>query len=54
MKQKETEAEMVTEMAMTRVSPFRARLCLDRLTDRGPVRHLHLKQGLHLGRLVLP
>ena len=47
-------AEMETEMAMTQVFPFRDRLCLDRLTDRGPVRHLHLECGLCLGRLALP
>ena len=50
---------MVTEMAMTWVSPFRAllgldRLCFDRLADRGPVRHPHLERGLRLGRLALP
>ena len=46
--------EMVTETMMMRVSPFRAHLCLDRLTDRGPVRRLHLESGLRLGRLALP
>ena len=46
--------EMVTEMMTTRVSPFRAHLCLDRLAGRGPVRRLCLERGLHLGRLALP
>ena len=50
---------MVTGMAMTRVSPFRARLGLDRLrfdrlADRGPIRRPHLEHGLRLGRLALP
>ena len=53
-KQEETVAEMVTEMAMTQVFPFRDRLCLDCLADRGPVRHLHLEHGLRLGWLALP
>ena len=46
--------EMVTGMVKTRVSPFHAHLCLDRLADRGPVRRLCLKRGLHLGRLAHP
>ena len=54
MKQEETVAEMVTEMAMTQVFPFRDCLCLDHLADRGPVRHLHLEHGLRLGRSGLP
>ena len=45
---------MVTEMAMMQVFPFCDCLCLDRLADRGPVRHLHLEHGLRLGRLGLP
>ena len=53
-RRKEMEAEMVTEMAMTLVSPCRARLCLDRLADRGPVRRLHLERGLRLGQLSFP
>ena len=44
---------MVKEMAMTRVSPFRARLCFDHLADCGPVWHPHLVRGLRLGRLAL-
>ena len=47
-------AEMVTEMAMTRVSPFRTHLCLDRLADRGPVQRPRLEHGLHPGHLALP
>ena len=46
--------EMVAEMVTTRVSPFRAHLCLDRLADRGPVRRLRLERGLNLGRPALP
>ena len=46
--------EMVTETMMTRVSPFRAHLCLGRLTDRGPVRRPRLERGLRLGRRALP
>ena len=45
---------MVAEMVTTRVSPFRAHLCLDRLTDRDHVRHLRLERGLLLGRMALP
>ena len=45
---------MVTEMAMMWVPPCRALLYLDRLTDRGPVRHLHLECGLRLWQLALP
>ena len=47
-------AEMVTEMAMTQVFPFRDCLCLDHLADRGLVRHVHLEHGLRLGWLGLP
>lgn len=47
-------AEMGIEMAMTQVFPFRDRLYLVRLADRGPVRRLDLEHGLRLGRLGLP
>ena len=53
-KQEETVAEMVTELAMTQVFPFRDRLCLDRLADRGPVQRPRLEHGLHPGHLALP
>ena len=47
-------AEMEMEMAMTQVFPFRDHLCLDRLADRGPARHLHLEHDLRLGLLGVP
>ena len=48
MKQEEMVEEMVSEMETSQVSSFRAHLCLDRLVDRTPIRHLHLR------RLALP
>ena len=42
------QEEMVAETVASRVSPFRAHLCLDHLADRDPVRRLRLE------RLALP
>ena len=46
--------EMAMEMVTTQESPIHARLCLDRLTDRGPIQRPCLEHGLHLGHLALP
>ena len=45
---------MVAEMVTSRVSPFRAHLCLDRLADHGPVQRLYLERGLRFGCQALP
>ena len=54
MKQEEMVEEMATKTVATRVSPFRAHLCPNRLANRGPIRRLCLERGLHLGRPALP
>ena len=54
MESEEMVEEMTTKTVVTRVSPFRAHLCLDRLANCGPVRCPSLEHGPRLGRRALP